>query len=91
MSEPQTLIESLVSQRAGLGGVGCFLGSSYSGIVKPEHADHLKLSAYCGIGSNRALAESRIVALARGKKIGIGTPRKCPAPKKSSECVFGGA
>jgi acyl-CoA hydrolase len=55
-AEPQTLVEALVSQRADLGGVGCFLGSSYSGIVKPEHADHLRLSSYCGIGTNRALA-----------------------------------
>ena len=57
-AEPQTLVEALVSQRAQLGGVGCFLGSSYAGIVKPEHADHLKLSSYCGIGTNRALADA---------------------------------
>ncbi|HZO02733.1 MAG TPA: acetyl-CoA hydrolase/transferase C-terminal domain-containing protein [Burkholderiales bacterium] len=57
-AEPQALVEALVSQRAALGGVGCFLGSSYSGIVRPEHADHLRLSAYCGIGTNRALAEA---------------------------------
>jgi acyl-CoA hydrolase len=57
-AEPQTLVECLVSQRAALGGVGCFLGSSYSGLVKPEHADHLQLSSYCGIGANRALAEA---------------------------------
>jgi acyl-CoA hydrolase len=60
-AEPQTLVEALVSQRASLGGVGCFLGSSYSGIVKPEHADHLKLSSYCGIGTNRALAEAGVL------------------------------
>jgi acetyl-CoA hydrolase len=57
-AEPQTLVEELVSQRARLGAVGCFLGSSYSGIVKPEHADHLQLSSYCGIGTNRALADA---------------------------------
>ena len=33
-AEPQTLVEALVSQRQDLGGVGCFLGSSYSGIVQ---------------------------------------------------------
>ena len=37
-AEPQTLVEALVSQRSRLGGVGCFLGSSYSGLVKPESA-----------------------------------------------------
>lgn len=60
-AEPQTLVETLVSQRARLGGVGCFLGSSYSGIVKPEHADQLKLSSYCGIGTNRALAGAGVL------------------------------
>jgi acyl-CoA hydrolase len=60
-AEPQTLVEALVSQRANLGAVGCFLGSSYSGIVKPEHADHLRLSSYCGIGTNRALADAGVL------------------------------
>src|SRR5688572_20647193 len=62
-AEPQTLVEALVSQRASLGAVGCFLGSSYSGIVKPEHADHLKLSSYCGIGTNRALAQAGVLEI----------------------------
>ncbi len=62
-AEPQTLVEALVSQRANLGGVGCFLGSSYSGIVKPEHADHLKLSSYCGIGTNRVLAQAGVLEI----------------------------
>ena len=57
-AEPQTLVEALVSQRAQLDAVGCFLGSSYSGIVRPAHADHLRLSSYCGIGANRALADA---------------------------------
>jgi acyl-CoA hydrolase len=60
-AEPQTLVEALVSQRAALGGVGCFLGSSYAGIVKPEHADHLRLSSYCGIGTNRTLADAGVL------------------------------
>jgi acyl-CoA hydrolase len=60
-AEPQTLVEALVSQRAALGGVGCFLGSSYSGIVKPGHADHLRLSSYCGIGTNRALIDAGVL------------------------------
>jgi acyl-CoA hydrolase len=79
-AEPQTLVEALVSQRGQLGGVGCFLGSSYSGIVKPKHADHLRLSSYCGIGTNRALADagaleilpvpySQLAALIRDRKI----------------------
>jgi acetyl-CoA hydrolase len=56
-------VESLVAQRADLGAVGCFLGSSYSGIVKPEHADHLRLSSYCGTGTNRALADAGVLEI----------------------------
>jgi acetyl-CoA hydrolase len=43
--------------------VGCFLGSSYSGIVKPEHADHLRLTSYCGTGTNRALADAGVLEI----------------------------
>lgn len=57
-AEPQSLVEALVAQRAGLSGCRVFLGTSYSGIFQPAHADHLRLSAYCGIGKNRALADA---------------------------------
>jgi acetyl-CoA hydrolase len=78
--EPQTLVEALVAQRAAFSGAQLFLGVNYTGIVRPEHADHLKLSAYCGAGRNRALADagvldihphpySRLAALFREKKI----------------------
>jgi len=60
-AEPQTLVESVVAQRERLGAVGCFLGASYSGILKPEHADHLRLSGYSGAGANRALAEAGVL------------------------------
>jgi acetyl-CoA hydrolase len=57
-AEPQTLVEALVAQRAALSGCSLFLGTGYSGILQPAHADHLRLSAYCGIGHNRALADA---------------------------------
>src|SRR5687768_13432360 len=72
-AEPQTLVEELVSQRDRLGGVGCFLGSSYSGIVKPEHADHLRLSSYCGIGTNRALADAGVLEVLPAPYSQLGT------------------
>lgn len=50
-AEPQTLVEALVAQRQALGPVSAFLGINYSGIVRPEHADHLRLSSYCGTGA----------------------------------------
>ena len=60
-AEPQTLVEALVAQRAGFSGARPFMGISYSGIVHPEHADHLRLSAYCGAGRNRVLADAGVL------------------------------
>jgi len=62
-AEPQTLVEALVAQRRALSGCRVFLGSSYSGLVRPEHADHLRLSSYCGTGTNRALAQAGVLEL----------------------------
>lgn len=60
-AEPQTLLEALVAERATVSGCRLFLGSSYSGIVKPGHADHLRLMSYCGTGTNRALADAAVL------------------------------
>ncbi len=62
-AEPQTLVEALVAQRASFSGARVFLGISHSGIVRPEHADHLRLSSYCGTGTNRALAEAGVLEI----------------------------
>ena len=79
-AEPQTLVETLIGQRSALSGCSVFMGASYSGLVRPEHADHLRLSSYCGTGANRALADagvlqilaspySQLGALLRGRRI----------------------
>jgi len=60
-AEPQTLAEAAVAQRAAFRGASVFLGVSYSGIVRPEHADHLRFSSYCGTGANRALADAGVL------------------------------
>ncbi|HXZ93282.1 MAG TPA: acetyl-CoA hydrolase/transferase C-terminal domain-containing protein [Burkholderiales bacterium] len=57
-AEPQTLVEAFVAQRGAYTGARAFLGINFSGIVRPEHADHLRLVAYCGAGRNRALADA---------------------------------
>ena len=60
-AEPQTLVEALVAQRAEYSGATLFMGVNWSGIVKPEHADHLRLTAYCGSGHNRKLADAGVL------------------------------
>lgn len=62
-AEPQTLVEMLVAERAALTGCAAFLGASYSGLLRPEHADHLRLTSYCGTGTNRALAEAGVLEI----------------------------
>src|SRR5678815_2341975 len=64
-AEPQTLVESLVAQRAQLPGCRLFLGVNYSGIVKPSHSDHLRLASYGGIGRNRALSDAGVLDVLR--------------------------
>lgn len=59
--EPQTLTETLVEQRAQLGGVSVFLGSTFSDTLKPEHADHLSFVGIGGIGRNAALARAGVL------------------------------
>ena len=62
-AEPCTLVEALLEQRSALAGCSVFLGSSFSKLVTPAHADHLRLSGYCGTGSNRALADAGVLEI----------------------------
>jgi acetyl-CoA hydrolase len=62
-AEPLTLVEALVAQRAAFPGARLFLGVNYAGIVRPAHADHLRLAAYCGAGHNRALADAGVLEI----------------------------
>ena len=60
-AEAQTLVEALVERRAAYAGATLFMGVNWSGTVRPEHADHLRLSAYCGAGHNRKLADAGVL------------------------------
>ena len=60
-AEPLTLSTALVAQRAEIGGVELFIGPSYSQTLKPEHADYIKFTSYCGIGNNQALAKADVL------------------------------
>ncbi|MDH4325926.1 MAG: acetyl-CoA hydrolase, partial [Betaproteobacteria bacterium] len=47
--------------RAAFSGATLFMGVNWSGTVKAEHADHLRLAAYCGSGHNRKLADAGVL------------------------------
>ncbi|MEA2279253.1 MAG: hypothetical protein QOI62_284 [Solirubrobacteraceae bacterium] len=60
-SEPQTLTEALVAQRADLGAVTVFLGSTFAGTFQPEHADALRFIGMGGVTGNAALARAGVL------------------------------
>jgi acetyl-CoA hydrolase len=60
-SEPLTLSEALVMQRATLGPLSIFLGASFSSTLSPEHADFLSFSSYGSIGSNQRLSKAGVL------------------------------
>jgi acetyl-CoA hydrolase len=54
-SEPTSLVEGLLAQRARIGRFRCFLGLSAGRTVGPEYADQVCFVSYTGHGANRAL------------------------------------
>lgn len=57
-SEPLTLTEALVAQRAGLGGVRLYLAAMFSSTFLPGHCDGLQITGMGGVGTNRRLIQS---------------------------------
>jgi acyl-CoA hydrolase len=61
--EPLTLIETLIAQRASLGCVGGFAATSFSNVLKPEHADHIRFSSMGAMGALRVLAKAKALSV----------------------------
>jgi acetyl-CoA hydrolase len=55
-AEPLALTQALMAQRAEIDRLSAFIGISWSDMVTPAHADHVRFSSYCGAGNNRRLA-----------------------------------
>jgi acyl-CoA hydrolase len=56
--EPTTILEALFAQRAQLGGVSLFIGTSFSGLLKPEYADHIQFRSMGAIGALRSFTKT---------------------------------
>jgi acyl-CoA hydrolase len=54
-AEPRSLVEALIAQRHALRDVTVFVGASFTGLLRPEHNDHLRLLTFGGIGHTSAL------------------------------------
>lgn len=53
--EPTTLIEALIAQAEGIGGLSAFAATSFSGLLTPEAASKFALSSMGAIGALRTL------------------------------------
>jgi acyl-CoA hydrolase len=60
-AEPRTLTRAFVDQRAELRGVHAMLGVSYSDTLQPEHADHIRFTAFGGYGTNARLSRAGVL------------------------------
>ncbi len=61
MAEPVPLTQALMAQRHGIGRFKVFLGMTHSDTSRPEHADCIAFSSYCGTGGNRALVKAGLL------------------------------
>lgn len=59
--EPPSLVEALVGQCAALGGVSVFLGTGLARVLRPAHADHIRMRGLGGLGTFRALASAGVL------------------------------
>lgn len=57
-AEPVPLTQALMAQRHAIGHFKVFLGMTNSDTLKPEYADCIAFSSYCGTGGNRALVKA---------------------------------
>ena len=62
-SEPRTLVESLIEQRFELAPLRVFIGASFTGLFRPEHAGPLKFVSYGAVGRTAALARAGVLSI----------------------------
>ncbi|MBD1552472.1 acetyl-CoA hydrolase/transferase family protein [Pseudomonas typographi] len=62
-AEPLPLTQALMAQRRKIGQFKVMLGIANSRTCLPEHADCVEFLAYCGAGSNRALANAGLLGI----------------------------
>jgi acyl-CoA hydrolase len=61
--EPTTLIEALLAQRGALGGVSAFVGSAFSDLLQPDHADHVSFTSMGALGGLSRLARAGVLGI----------------------------
>jgi acyl-CoA hydrolase len=60
-AEPRSLVEALITQRHELRGVKVFVGSSFTGLLKAEHADAIRFVGLGGVGESSHLTRAGVL------------------------------
>lgn len=55
--EPSTLVDALIAQGAGIGGLSAFIATSFSGVFSPDTAGAFRLSSMGAIGALRSMTK----------------------------------
>jgi acyl-CoA hydrolase len=84
--EPRSLVEALIAQRHALGLISVFIGGSYTGLLRAEHADALRFRAIGGVGTTSALTRAGVVEIV---PIHLGTiPELISSGRLNVDVVF---
>jgi len=61
--EPELVLQALIAQRHAIGPTRVFLGSSYSDLILPEHADTMSFIGIGAVGRTRAFVDAGLLGV----------------------------
>jgi acyl-CoA hydrolase len=60
-AEPRSLVEALIEQRHDLAPLRLFIGTTYTGLLRPEHADAFRFTGFGAVGRTAALVQAGVL------------------------------
>jgi acyl-CoA hydrolase len=60
-AEPRSLVEALIDQRLELAPLRLFVGTTYTGLLRPEHADAFRFTGFGAVGQTAALVQAGVL------------------------------
>jgi acetyl-CoA hydrolase len=60
-AEPRSLVEALIEQRHDLAPLRLFVGTTYTGLLRPEHADAFRFTGFGAVGRTAALVQAGVL------------------------------
>jgi acyl-CoA hydrolase len=60
-AEPRSLVEALIEQRHDLAPLRLFVGTTYAGLLKPEHADAFRFTGFGAVGRTATLVQAGVL------------------------------